>query len=107
MSLNQYTYANANPIRGFDPTGHFCQDSLDGTTVCDNQPLATPDLSWLNDPALQAFFAGLAANPPPPPEIDFGKIEKVMGLNIAIVTTAKTDREAKSLLGMLGMPFRK
>jgi len=30
-----------------------------------------------------------------------------MGLNIAIVTTAKTDREAKSLLGMLGMPFRK
>jgi large subunit ribosomal protein L5 len=41
------------------------------------------------------------------PEIDFDKIEKVMGLNIAIVTTAKTDREAKSLLGMLGMPFRK
>ena len=41
------------------------------------------------------------------PEIDFDKIEKVMGLNIAIVTTAKTDKEAKSLLGMLGMPFRK
>ena len=41
------------------------------------------------------------------PEIDFDKIEKVMGLNIAIVTTAKTDREAKALLGMLGMPFRK
>lgn len=41
------------------------------------------------------------------PEIDFDKIEKVMGLNIAVVTTAKTDREAKSLLGMLGMPFRK
>jgi RHS repeat-associated protein len=41
VSLNQYTYANANPIRGFDPTGHFCQDTLDGTTVCDNQPLAT------------------------------------------------------------------
>lgn len=41
------------------------------------------------------------------PEIDFDKIEKVMGLNIAIVTTAKSDREAKSLLGMLGMPFRK
>jgi large subunit ribosomal protein L5 len=41
------------------------------------------------------------------PEIDYDKIEKVMGLNIAIVTTAKTDKEAKSLLGMLGMPFRK
>lgn len=41
------------------------------------------------------------------PEIDFDKIEKVMGLNIAIVTTAKTDKEAKSLLGMMGMPFRK
>ncbi len=41
------------------------------------------------------------------PEIDFDKIEKVMGLNIAIVTTAKSDREAKALLGMLGMPFRK
>ena len=41
------------------------------------------------------------------PEIDFDKIEKVMGLNIAIVTTAKTDKEAKSLLGKMGMPFRK
>jgi large subunit ribosomal protein L5 len=41
------------------------------------------------------------------PEIDFDKIEKVMGLNIAIVTTAKTDREAKSLLAKMGMPFKK
>lgn len=41
------------------------------------------------------------------PEIDFDKIEKVSGLNIAIVTTAKTDAEAKSLLGKFGMPFRK
>lgn len=41
------------------------------------------------------------------PEIDFDKIEKVMGLNIAIVTTAKTDREGKALLGKMGMPFRK
>ncbi len=41
------------------------------------------------------------------PEIDYDKIERVSGLNIAIVTTAKTDQEAKSLLQKLGMPFRK
>ncbi len=41
------------------------------------------------------------------PEIDYDKIERVNGLNIAIVTTAKTDGEARSLLAHLGMPFRK
>ncbi len=41
------------------------------------------------------------------PEIDFDKIERVCGLNIAIVTTAKTDAEAKGLLAKFGMPFRK
>jgi len=41
------------------------------------------------------------------PEIDYDKIERISGLNIAIVTTAKTDKEAKSLLERLGMPFRK
>jgi len=41
------------------------------------------------------------------PEIDFDKIERVCGLNVAIVTTAKTDAEAKSLLAKFGMPFRK
>ena len=41
------------------------------------------------------------------PEIDYDKIERVSGLNVAIVTTAKTDKEAKSLLERLGMPFRK
>ena len=41
------------------------------------------------------------------PEIDFDKIEKIMGLNIAIVTTARNDKEAKSLLAKMGMPFRK
>ncbi|MDR0582830.1 MAG: 50S ribosomal protein L5 [Treponema sp.] len=41
------------------------------------------------------------------PEIDFDKIEKVAGLNIVIVTTAKTDAEAKAFLGKFGMPFRK
>ena len=41
------------------------------------------------------------------PEIDYDKIERVSGLNIAIVTTAKTDQEARSLLKKLGMPFRK
>jgi large subunit ribosomal protein L5 len=41
------------------------------------------------------------------PEIDYDKIEKISGLNIAIVTTAKTDHEASSLLAHMGMPFRK
>jgi large subunit ribosomal protein L5 len=40
------------------------------------------------------------------PEIDYDKIDKIKGLNITIVTTAKTDEEAKELLGCLGMPFR-
>ena len=41
------------------------------------------------------------------PEIDYDKIERVSGLNVAIVTTANTDQEARSLLTRLGMPFRK
>jgi large subunit ribosomal protein L5 len=41
------------------------------------------------------------------PEIDFEKIERVAGLNIAIVTTARTDAEAKAFLAKFGMPFRK
>jgi len=41
------------------------------------------------------------------PEIDFDKIEKVSGLNVAIITTAKNDAEAKAFLGKFGMPFRK
>ena len=41
------------------------------------------------------------------PEIDFDKIERVSGLNVAIVTTANTDQEARSLLTKMGMPFRK
>jgi len=41
------------------------------------------------------------------PEIDFDKIERISGLNIAIVTTAKTDEEGRALLAKLGMPFAK
>lgn len=41
------------------------------------------------------------------PEIDYDKIEKITGMNVAVVTTAQTDQEAKSLLSRLGMPFRK
>lgn len=41
------------------------------------------------------------------PEIDYDKIERVRGMNICIVTTAKTDEEAKEFLKALGMPFRK
>ncbi|MGI6215721.1 MAG: 50S ribosomal protein L5 [Christensenellales bacterium] len=39
------------------------------------------------------------------PEINYDKVEKVRGLEIIFVTTAKTDEEAKELLSMLGMPF--
>jgi large subunit ribosomal protein L5 len=39
------------------------------------------------------------------PEIDYDKIDKIKGLNISIVTTARTDEEGKQLLGLLGMPF--
>ena len=41
------------------------------------------------------------------PEIDYDKIERVSGLNVAIVTTAETDEEAFALLKKLGMPFAK
>jgi len=40
------------------------------------------------------------------PEIDYDKIDKIKGLNITIVTTAKTDEEGKALLELFGMPFR-
>ena len=40
------------------------------------------------------------------PEIDYDKIDKIKGLNITVVTTAKTDVEGHHLLKLLGMPFR-
>jgi len=40
------------------------------------------------------------------PEIDFNKVDKTRGMNISIVTTAKTDEHARALLKALGMPFR-
>jgi len=40
------------------------------------------------------------------PEIDYDKIDKIKGLNVTIVTTAKTDEEGRFLLKTLGMPFR-
>lgn len=41
------------------------------------------------------------------PEIDFDKVDKVRGMDIIFVTTAKTDEEARELLTLFGMPFRK
>jgi len=41
------------------------------------------------------------------PEIDYDQVDKVKGMNITVVTTAKTDDEARSLLRHFGMPFRK
>ena len=40
------------------------------------------------------------------PEIDYDKIDKTRGMDIIIVTTAKTDEEARELLKLMGMPFR-
>jgi large subunit ribosomal protein L5 len=40
------------------------------------------------------------------PEINYDKIDKIKGVNITVVTTAKTDEEGKELLKLLGMPFR-
>ena len=41
------------------------------------------------------------------PEVDYDKIDKLRGLEVTVVTTAKTDDEARSLLTQMGMPFRK
>lgn len=41
------------------------------------------------------------------PEIDYDKIDQIKGMNISIVTTAKNDEQARELLALLGMPFRK
>ncbi len=41
------------------------------------------------------------------PEIDYDKIDKIRGLNITIVTSAKTDAVGKELLALIGMPFKK
>jgi large subunit ribosomal protein L5 len=41
------------------------------------------------------------------PEIDLEKIDKVKGMNVTIVTSARTDEEGRALLAALGMPFRK
>lgn len=40
------------------------------------------------------------------PEVDYDKVERVTGMNVTLVTTAKTDAEAKALLAHLGVPFR-
>ncbi len=39
-------------------------------------------------------------------EIDYLKVDKARGMNISVVTTAKTDEEARRLLALIGMPFR-
>ncbi|MBK8171067.1 MAG: 50S ribosomal protein L5 [Sandaracinaceae bacterium] len=41
------------------------------------------------------------------PEIDYDKIDKIKGMNISLVTTARTDEHGRALLAGLGMPFRK
>jgi len=40
------------------------------------------------------------------PEVDYNKVDKARGMNIVIVTTAKTDDEGRELLRLMGMPFR-
>ncbi len=41
------------------------------------------------------------------PEIDYDKVDKVRGMEISVVTTARTDQEGRRLLALLGMPFKK
>jgi len=41
------------------------------------------------------------------PEVDYDEIDKVRGLEVSIVTTARTDEEGRQLLALLGMPFRR
>ena len=41
------------------------------------------------------------------PEIDYDKVDKVRGMEVSIVTTARTDEEGRQLLRLMGMPFRK
>jgi len=41
------------------------------------------------------------------PEIDYDKVDKVRGMEVSIVTTARTDEEGRSLLRLMGMPFKK
>jgi len=41
------------------------------------------------------------------PEIDYDDVDKIQGMNITVVTSAKTDEEAKELLSLFGVPFRK
>ena len=40
------------------------------------------------------------------PEIDYMKVDKARGMNVSVVTTARTDQEARRLLQLMGMPFR-
>jgi large subunit ribosomal protein L5 len=40
------------------------------------------------------------------PEVDYMKVDKARGMNVSVVTTAKTDQEARKLLQFIGMPFR-
>jgi large subunit ribosomal protein L5 len=40
------------------------------------------------------------------PEIDYMKVDKARGMNVSVVTTAKTDEEARKLLQLIGVPFR-
>jgi large subunit ribosomal protein L5 len=41
------------------------------------------------------------------PEIDYDKVDKVRGMEVSIVTTARTDEEGRRLLALMGMPFKK
>jgi large subunit ribosomal protein L5 len=61
----------------------------------------TGDLGQVVDSSLQGLREQVIF-----PEIDYDEIDKVRGMDITIVTTAKTDEEARELLKLMGMPFR-
>ena len=56
-------------------------------------------------PSKQAIFDAIVESTTAQYEADTDKIDKVRGMDIIIVTTAKTDEEARELLKLLGMPF--
>ena len=41
------------------------------------------------------------------PEVDYDQVEKITGMNVTVCTTARSDEEARALLGHLGVPFRR
>ena len=62
--------------------------------------------SWQPEPRHRALVAARLRDQLLFPEIDYMKVDKARGMNVSVVTTARTDEEARKLLQFIGMPFR-